>query len=122
MNTRIASVVSAAAFALMGAHAMAADGDVIKSRELLEYQARYWNGNDVPASLIAYSRIVRSSGAVAPFGREGTQTVTGTAAVRTDAAGAERLGRGIPPTIVRTAPLSTPRQSDVAPTRGAGRA
>lgn len=122
MNTRIASVVSAAAFALMGAHAVAADGDVIKSRELLEYQARYWNGNDVPASLVAYSRTVRSSGTVAAFGRDGTQTVVGTTSVRSDAAGAERLGRGIPPTIVRTAPLNTPQQSDMAPAQRSGRA
>lgn len=114
MNARILSALSAALFTLAGAHALAADADAIKSREVIQSETPFWNlSNGLPDANVKYSRTVRSSGAVAEFGRAGIPATVGSKPVRAEAVAVDRAGRESPAAAVHTQPLGEPRKTGV---------
>lgn len=123
MNARILSALSAAVLAFAGAHALAADADAIKSREVLQSETPFWNlSNGLPDANVKYSRSVRSSGAVAEFGRAGVATTAGGKPVRAEALTVDRAGRESPAAAVHTQPLAEPRKAGAVSTSRYGRA
>ena len=91
-KSRTLLLAVAAVAALAGSVAHAGELGGVHSRELLEFQSRHWNGNDIPADLVAFNRPVRSAGAAGAFGRD---AFAGTAAapVRADVGVNSRSGR-----------------------------
>ena len=123
MNSRIISALSAVVVVLAASPAVAADADVIKSREVLSTEMPFSNtGNGLPDANIAYNKTVRAAGTVSAFGREGAPSAGVNQSVRSDATLADRVGRSAPATVVRTNPLTAPRQTGVPVQQRFGRA
>lgn len=117
MNARFLSALSASLLALAGTHALAADSDAIKSREVIHADTPFWNlGSGLPEANVKYTRTVRSSGAIAEFGRAGVG-LSGSKPVRAEALAVERAGRESPAAAVNVSPLAEPRKTGLLPQR-----